>query len=222
MTPTKPPWIWIIIVANLCGLLVLAFVQPAAMLGAGALMPAHAGLATDCFACHAPFRGAASERCVACHAVATIGITTTSGSPIELEADRTINPAFHQKLREQNCRSCHTDHQRQTERRFSHDLLQPAARGDCVACHAAPTNEVHRDLRVSCNQCHTTEHWSLATFDHAALATTTLTQCESCHAAPTIASCRWRGDWWQLPVRRRPFCCSTDSRRSCGFGKPTH
>ena len=38
---------------------------------------------------------------------------------------------------------------------------------------------------MSCNQCHTTEHWSPATFDHAALPSATLARCESCHAAPT-------------------------------------
>ena len=57
-------------------------------------------------------------------------------------------------------------------------------------------NDVHRDLRVSCNQCHTTEHWSPATFDHTTLPSAKLARCESCHGAPkdsfhgqTSASC---------------------------------
>jgi hypothetical protein len=37
---------------------------------------------------------------------------------------------------------------------------------------------------VSCEQCHTTEHWTPATFDHASLPSATLARCESCHAAP--------------------------------------
>ena len=65
----KRPWIWITIVANLIGLIVLAFVYPSTMVSPGALVPAHAELAGNCFACHAPFRGAAFDRCVKCHAL---------------------------------------------------------------------------------------------------------------------------------------------------------
>jgi hypothetical protein len=155
------------------------------MVSPGALVPAHAELESYCFACHAPFRGAASDRCVGCHVVADIGVRTTSGAPVERLTKRPLNASFHQQLIEQDCGSCHSDHGRLVERRFSHALLRPAARGDCATCHAAPANDLHRYLRVSCNQCHTTEHWSPATFDHAALPSATLARCESCHAAPT-------------------------------------
>ena len=74
----KRPWIWITIVANLIGLIVLAFVYPSAMVSPGALIPAHAELAGNCFACHAPFRGTAFGRCVKCHALADIGTRTTT------------------------------------------------------------------------------------------------------------------------------------------------
>jgi hypothetical protein len=67
---------------------------------------------------------------------------------------------------------------------FVHALLRGAVRESCVTCHAAPTNELHRDLRGNCNQCHTTEHWAPASFEHAVLAKATLERCESCHAAP--------------------------------------
>jgi hypothetical protein len=181
----RPSSIWVIIVANLIGLLVLAFVYPSAMVSPGALVPAHAELAGTCFACHAPFRGAAPERCLRCHAGADLGVRTTGGAPIERSTARTLRVAFHQELSDQNCSSCHSDHGRPTEPRFSHALLGPAARGDCASCHAAPTNDLHRDLRANCTQCHTTEHWSPATFDHAVLSSATLARCESCHAAPT-------------------------------------
>lgn len=181
----KRPWIWILIVANLIGLIVLAFVYPSAMVSPGPLVPAHAGLESNCFACHSPFRGAASDRCASCHVVADIGVRTTTGAPVERMTKRPLSASFHQQLTEQNCGSCHSDHGRLIERRFSHALLRPAMRGDCATCHAAPANDLHRDLRVSCNQCHTTEHWSPATFDHAALPSATLARCESCHAAPT-------------------------------------
>jgi hypothetical protein len=77
----KRPWIWVVIVANLIGLIVLAFVYPSAMVSPGPLVPAHAELEGNCFACHAPFRGATPDRCVACHVVADIGVQTTRGAP---------------------------------------------------------------------------------------------------------------------------------------------
>ena len=162
----KRRWIWIAIVANLIGVIVLAFVYPSAMVSPGALVPAHAELAGNCFACHAPFRSAAFDRCVKCHALADIGTRTTIGAAIKPLTKRAISALFHQELTEQDCSSCHSDHGRLTKRRFSHTLLRPAVRGNCVNCHAAPTNDLHRELNVSCNQCHTTEHWSPATFNH--------------------------------------------------------
>ena len=67
------------IAANLVVLVALAFVYPHLMVSPGRSSPAHAELTTDCFACHAPLRGAAAERCIACHAVADIGLRTTKG-----------------------------------------------------------------------------------------------------------------------------------------------
>ena len=154
------------------------------MVSPGELVPAHAELATMCFSCHAPFRGAASDRCIACHALPDIGIRTTNGAPLAQRDQRTTT-SFHQELMEQDCTSCHTDHQRPTQRQFSHALLRSPVRERCATCHAAPTNDMHRNLSVSCHQCHTTEHWAPATFDHALLARAALDRCESCHGAPT-------------------------------------
>jgi hypothetical protein len=181
----KQPWIWLVVVANLVGLIALAFVYPSAMVSPGALVPAHAELEDKCGSCHAPFRGASPDRCVQCHSMTDIGVRTTRGAPVEFLTERTISASFHQELTEQNCAACHSEHGRLIERRFSHALLRPAARGQCATCHASPTNELHRDLRMSCSQCHTTEHWSPATFDHASLPSATLARCQSCHSAPT-------------------------------------
>ncbi len=57
----------------------LAVAYPERMVSPGALIPAHAGIEKDCFACHAPWRGAASERCTRCHRLADIGLRTTRG-----------------------------------------------------------------------------------------------------------------------------------------------
>jgi Class III cytochrome C family len=180
----KRPWIWIVLLVNLFVLIVLAFVFPRAMVSPGPLLSAHAEIADNCFACHAPFRGTAPDRCIKCHALRDIGIINTKGAPIERHTKRSIQASFHQDLSEQNCSSCHNDHGRLTERRFSHALLRPASRRDCAACHSTPANDFHRVLRVSCNQCHNTERWSQATFDHAQLPNTALTRCESCHDSP--------------------------------------
>ena len=59
----KRPWLWGTIVANLIAIVVLAVVYPSAMVSPGALVPAHAQLEGNCFACHAPLQGAATDRC---------------------------------------------------------------------------------------------------------------------------------------------------------------
>jgi hypothetical protein len=154
------------------------------MMSPGALVPAHAQLAGDCFACHAPFGGAASDRCVKCHAVADIGLRTTSGAPVAPNS-RAVSASFHQALLEQNCRACHSDHGRQAARRFSHGLLPPAVGADCVKCHAAPTDAFHGPLTATCTQCHTQERWKPSTFKHDqffVLDRDHATACATCHA----------------------------------------
>ena len=54
-----------ILAANLLALAFLTLVYPHLMVGPGKLIPGHAKLESDCFACHAAFTGAASQRCVA-------------------------------------------------------------------------------------------------------------------------------------------------------------
>ena len=161
-------WILIVIAANLIGLAALAFVYPHLMVSPGALVPAHAGLASDCFACHAPFRGASPERCVTCHAVSDIGIRTTQGAAL---ANATAKPPFHQQLIAQDCMACHSDHPapalaRGTRPPFSHAMLRPTVRDRCEACHAPPADAIHRDGGAACGQCHSADHWKPATFDH--------------------------------------------------------
>ncbi len=182
----KRGWVLILIAANLLALAVLVFAYPHLMVSPGALVRGHAELATDCFACHAPLRGAASERCIKCHALPDIGLRTTKGAPLPA---RSVKTSFHQELIEQNCMACHSDHQgpRLTQRSrkpFSHALLRDAVRERCDTCHAGPKDNIHRDLSVSCGQCHKAEAWKPATFDHALLAPAMLERCDGCHKAP--------------------------------------
>jgi Class III cytochrome C family len=164
----------------------LAVAYPGPMVSPGALVRGHAEIEGKCFACHAPWRGAASTRCIRCHRLPDIGLRTTRGVAV---AQRTPKVSFHQELIEQDCMACHSDHEGLTTRRsrkpFSHELLRPAARQSCGGCHAAPSDKVHRDLAVSCSRCHRPDRWKPAPFDHAMLTQAEQEHCESCHRPPT-------------------------------------
>lgn len=170
----KGRWLWIVIGANLLVLLALAFVYPHLMVSPGPLVPEHQALATDCFACHAPWRGAAAERCIACHALPDIGLRSTKGVPItqaKIGKSTAMKRSFHQDLIEQDCMACHSDHAgpRLTQRSrkpFAHTLLQAATRERCESCHTAPSDSLHRNLATGCGQCHQAGAWKPATFDH--------------------------------------------------------
>ncbi len=164
----KRGWLMALITLNLAALLALVFVYPHLMVSPGAVMPAHAEINTDCFACHAPLRGAAADRCIKCHALADIGVRTTKGASVERKA---VKASFHQKLVEQDCMACHSGHTgpRLTERggkRFSHQLLRADVRERCEACHKPPADSLHRQVTGNCAQCHRQAGWKPATFAH--------------------------------------------------------
>ena len=169
----KRPWIMLVVAANLALIVALAFIYPHLMVSPGPLLPAHAQLTTDCFACHAPLRGASAERCVSCHAVADIGVRSTTGVAL-VRTGLAARTPFHQQLVAQNCVACHSEHQgsrisQATRMTFSHALLQPATQAHCATCHTAPATALHRGLTTGCAQCHSTVRWTPATFDHAQL-----------------------------------------------------
>lgn len=76
-----------ILATNLIVLSILAFAYPHLMVGPGKLIPGHAKLESDCFACHAAFTGAESERCVICHKPDEIGKLTSAGLPVQKPPD---------------------------------------------------------------------------------------------------------------------------------------
>ena len=164
----KRGWLMALITLNLAALVALVFAYPHLMVSPGAVMPAHAEINTDCFACHAPLRGAAADRCIKCHALADIGVRTTKGAPVERKA---VKASFHQQLLEQDCMACHSDHTgpRLTERRgkrFSHQLLRADVRERCEACHKPPADSLHRQVTGNCAQCHRQAGWKPATVAH--------------------------------------------------------
>ena len=164
----KRPVLLIVIALNLIGMVALVFAYPHLMVSPGPLVKGHAELATDCFACHAPLRGASSSRCVECHAVPDIGLRTTLGVLI---AAQTIKGSFHQELIEQDCMACHSDHQgpkltQRSRKPFSHVLLNVPVRERCTSCHEAPVDTMHRSAKAECSQCHANTAWKPATLEH--------------------------------------------------------
>lgn len=164
----KRPWILAIIAVGLAVVAVLAFAYPHRMIAPGPLIPAHTALTRNCFACHAPFRGAAVERCVACHSLSSIGVRTVAGGPVKSSESR---PPFHQNLANRDCMACHDDHRvpglsRPGSPRFVHTMLAPAVQADCASCHTAPKDTVHPTPTPNCGTCHQTRAWKPATFEH--------------------------------------------------------
>jgi len=182
----KRRWVWMLVSLNLVLLVALAFIYPHLMVSPGKVIAGHAAIATDCFACHAPLRGASAARCVACHTVEDIGLRSTQGKPI---ARKTLKVVFHQDLLEQDCMACHSDHAgpkllQKSRKPFSHALLRAAVREQCQNCHRAPADKLHTKINGSCSQCHTQNAWKPASFDHDksfALDRDHNVECVTCH-----------------------------------------
>ena len=202
----KRRWGLLIIALNLAGLIGLVFYYPHLMISPGALIEGHRDLATDCFACHSPWRGATSERCESCHAVADIGLRTTLGVPLP---KRGLKISFHQELIEENCVACHSDHlgpkiTAADRRPFSHALLRPSIRDRCASCHASPTDRLHRQITGNCQQCHSNERWKPATFEHGkffVLDADHDATCETCHTGNRFETYTCYGCHEHTPAR---------------------
>lgn len=170
---------------------VAVFIYPQVMVSPGKLIPAHHSLENDCFACHTPLHGATSERCTSCHKPADIGKLTTNGKPLQkatVGKNDTAPVPFHDKLLEQDCMACHTDHTgttgRKTTGNFQHDMLPADTRSQCQSCHASPADTLHNTIRDNCSQCHSQQQWKPATFKHDnffVLDKHHNAECETCH-----------------------------------------
>ncbi len=175
----------LIVAVNLGVLVLLAILYPRLMISPGLPIDAHAELAEDCFACHTPLIGSRPEKCIACHKVEEIGIKTTTGLSIAKEQK---NVVFHQKLIEDDCVSCHSDHKGVKAFRpisqFTHNLLEPTLRKQCDSCHNNPGDALHQKIKGNCAQCHTQDAWTPAGFDHEErfrFDRDHETECETCH-----------------------------------------
>ncbi|MFQ6604891.1 MAG: cytochrome c3 family protein [Fidelibacterota bacterium] len=149
--------------AGIVLLAALTVARPRVMISPGDVIADHGKVASDCLACHTPFRGSTAGKCQACHPVADIGRNPASDRGKQ-------NLAFHQALVEDNCVACHSDHQGVSAFRprstFSHALLQADLRQRCEDCHARSDDDVHLVMKGNCSLCHEQEAWRPATFDH--------------------------------------------------------
>jgi hypothetical protein len=136
----------------------LVFAAPALLVDPGPLIKGHEKLAGDCFKCHTPLLGPRDGKCIACHKVSEIG------------ARKPEKARFHQRLTEQSCTACHTDHvglsANRPTRTFDHSLLDPPWRQTCHDCHTPPKDTLHRQIAADCQTCHAPSGWRPATFDH--------------------------------------------------------
>jgi len=148
---------------------------PELMLGPGELVVGHDSLRNDCLSCHAPLRGTPDGRCIACHALLEIDVS----SP---------NPGLHRALSISTCVSCHSDHRGpepgSATAVFVHENLERGLGERCESCHRAPTDRLHAGLGEACAQCHTTDRWDGASIDHDRYFRFDRhhpSDCESCH-----------------------------------------
>lgn len=147
----------------------------------GKVISGHAKVESDCRKCHIRFDRSAQPRlCLDCHQ--------------EVAADVRAGRGFHGRLRERDCRQCHTDHRGREarivlldEKQFDHAatdfaLLGRHAAARCASCHrpqakhrASPSDcaachrkdDAHKGrLGAACADCHDAANWKDTRFDH--------------------------------------------------------
>lgn len=147
----------------------------------GPVIQGHADLEGACQNCHVRFdRAAQPKLCLDCH------------KPVA--ADVRAGTGYHGRIKERECRGCHTDHRGRTARivqldeaKFDHALTDFQLRGkhrgrNCSSCHRAKTKfsqapsdcvschrkeDKHKNgLGPKCENCHNETTWREARFDH--------------------------------------------------------
>ena len=151
---------------------------PYATINPGELVEGHQKIRSQCLACHKPFAGVTNEKCMSCHKLADIGLD---------KENKQNKILFHKQLSNQDCSSCHTDHQGMIPEHplsgFKHELLSLASISNCNNCHTKPTDNLHTQIAANCNACHQTTDWKTSiSFNHDVLLNKT--NCASCHQKP--------------------------------------
>lgn len=168
-------------------IIVLSAKFPYQMLNPGELIEVHQKIKNDCTACHNPFWGVETSRCINCHKLDEIGVNDSSKNTL---ADNKEMVLFHGKLKNQECISCHTDHKgmhpQLSINHFDHEFLSAETKPDCNSCHSQPTDKLHNQISVDCNSCHNPTSWKFSgTFNHNMITDVNKTNCTSCHQQPS-------------------------------------
>jgi len=218
-----------IIAAFLAVLIGLALAFPDRLLNPGRLMQGHAKIEKQCLSCHKPFRGALAMQCASCHKPGDIGIRRVDGTALPKKAGKAL---FHRGLPANGCLECHTDHKgrdaKKALRTFRHESLGADLRANCNTCHDSqkPQDKLHGFATRSCGDCHATDGWRPASFDHKLL--TTRQRCAECHkrdlptdqlhasAGNNCATCHSTKAWKPASFNHdRYFRLDRDHRASC-------
>jgi len=181
---------WITLLTTTLLGLVAMVAWPQVMIMPGPLASHHHAQQADCFTCHTPLRGTPEAKCLACHALAGIGLLTTTGQPLPVPTWR--SNLIH-NVQPGTCMDCHFEHYlkgrpAQAEH-FPHEILSPALLDSCGACHAAqmPQNQFHAFPATTCMPCHNLTRWDMVKFDHSrfVLDRAHNVACAICHTATT-------------------------------------
>ena len=155
------------------------------MVNPGDLSREHVSLEKDCKNCHKPFnKDKQNQMCLSCH------------DHRDIAADVKNRMGYHGRIRNQECRSCHTEHKGRSakivhinQRTFDHAKTDFRLIGkhrsssiECKQCHQplkkfreAPSDcfSCHRkddshkgSLGKDCGSCHVAEGWKQVRFDH--------------------------------------------------------
>jgi len=147
----------------------------------GPVIQGHADLEVACQNCHIRFdRAAQPGLCLGCHKAVAADVRAGTG--------------YHGRIKERECRSCHTDHKGRATKivqleqaKFDHALTDFRLRGkhrdrtcaschqakakfsqapaDCVSCHRKEDKHSN-GLGPKCDNCHNENTWKEARFDH--------------------------------------------------------
>ncbi|MFC1586608.1 hypothetical protein ACFL5V_13760, partial [Fibrobacterota bacterium] len=145
----------------------------------------HEPISNDCFACHTITKGTPDEKCLSCHKLDDIGLRTTNG--VRIDTSEKYSTTFHQYLTDKTCIRCHSDHKgpigKGQLKSFEHEALKEFGDKECASCHRRPDDLLHKKVSQSCRQCHNTDKWVPATFQHSKLSSPN--DCVSCHPNPS-------------------------------------
>ena len=164
----------------------LTIFYPHTLVKPGKLIAGHKEIEKSCLSCHTPFMGSTPTKCTSCHKSDEIGLMTVAGRPLSPKAAKVL---FHQKLTNENCLGCHSDHMgrdaQNAIKSFSHNYLNTPVQNECISCHNSqtPDDPTHRRVGENCVSCHQTDDWKLASFDHKRIKADFEKDCLSCHQA---------------------------------------